>query len=144
MLALDVNILVSAFRPDAEDHTSLRLWLEAAVAAPEPVGVSDAVLGGAVRILTDHRVFTRPTPTEVALTQAGDLRRQEGVVTLVPGPRHWELFEGLCRQAGARGNLVADAQHAAIALEHGATWISKDRDFARFTGLRWRHPLDGG
>ncbi|MCM0640528.1 PIN domain-containing protein [Cellulomonas wangsupingiae] len=40
----------------------------------------------------------------------------------------------LCRAADARGNLVADAQHAAVAIEHGATWVSQDRDFARFPG----------
>ena len=42
----------------------------------------------------------------------------------------------------ARGSIVADAQHAALAIEHGCEWISFDRDFSRFPGLRWRHPLD--
>ena len=55
-------------------------------------------------------------------------------------PRHWELVARLCREADARGNLVADAQHAAVAIENGATWVSLDRDFARFPGLRWVVP----
>ena len=38
--------------------------------------------------------------------------------------------------------LSTDAYHAALAIEHGAEWITTDRDYARFTGLRWRHPLD--
>ncbi len=142
MLALDVNIIVSAFRTDAPDHGQMRAWLAGVVNDPEPVGISDAVLGGAVRILTHPRVFSPVTPLDDALAEATTLRDHDGVVTLVPGSRSWEIFDGLCRSGDARGNLVADAQHAAVAVEHGATWISKDRDFARFAGLRWRHPLD--
>jgi predicted nucleic acid-binding protein len=37
----------------------------------------------------------------------------------------------------------ADAYFAALAIEHGCEWITADRGFARFPGLRWRHPLDG-
>lgn len=120
----------------------MREWLEGAVDAPELVGLSDEVLAGVVRILTNVRVFTVPTPLPHALSEAAKLREHPGVVTLSAGPRHWEIFDRLCRSADARGNLVADVQHAAVAVEHGATWISKDRDFARFPGLRWRHPLD--
>lgn len=142
MLALDVNVIVSAFRADAPDHQQMRAWIEGAVNDAEPVGISDAVMEAVVRILTHPRIFNPVTPLLEALTQTADLRGHEGVVTLIPGARHWEIFERLCQRADARGNLVADAQHAAIAIEHGATWISKDRDFARFDELRWRHPLD--
>ena len=142
MLALDVNVIVSAFRSDAPDHEQMRAWLETAVMDPEPVGISDAVLGGVIRILTHRRVFDPATPLSGALSEAQRLRDHAGVVTLTPGARHWEVFDRLCRSADVRGNLVADAQHAAVAVEHGATWISKDRDFARFASLRWRHPLD--
>lgn len=142
MLALDVNVIVSAFRADAPDHAVMRDWLETAVDDVEPVGISDAVLAGAVRILTHPRVFHPPALLDDVLREATRLRDHTGVVTLAPGPRHWQVFGDLCRSAGARGNLAADAQDAAVAVEHGATWISKDRDFARFPGLRWRHPLD--
>ena len=56
----------------------------------------------------------------------------------------YELFVAACRAARARDKLVADAYHAALAVEHGCEWITADGDFARFPGLRWRHPLDGG
>jgi predicted nucleic acid-binding protein len=29
----------------------------------------------------------------------------------------------------------------AVAIEHGCEFVSTDRDFRRFPGLRWRHPL---
>jgi predicted nucleic acid-binding protein len=62
-------------------------------------------------------------------------------VTLVPGERHWDIFQRLCREANAKGNLIPDAYLAALAIESGAEWITTDRDYARFPGLRWRHPL---
>lgn len=143
MIALDVNVVLSALRTDAADHEGMRDWLQQSVDDPELVGVSDAVLGAVVRILTNPRAFKTPTPLAQAMAQAAALRAHIGVMTLAPGPQHWGIFQRLCLAAKARGNDVADAQHAALAIEHGATWISKDRDFARFPGLRWRHPLQG-
>ena len=58
-----------------------------------------------------------------------------------PGNRHWEIFTRLCREAEVKGNLIADAYLAALAIESGSEWITTDRDYARFPGLRWRHPL---
>jgi predicted nucleic acid-binding protein len=65
----------------------------------------------------------------------------EHAVTIAPGPRHWEIFSKLCREADARGNLVADAYLAALAIEFGSEWISTDGDYARFPALKWRRPF---
>lgn len=140
MIIPDVNILIGAFRRDAPGHQRLRSWLERAVAAPELLGLTDAVLGAVVRITTNPRVFATPSSLDETIAQIDALRAADGVARVVPGPRHWEVFSGLCRSADARGNLVADAQHAAVAIELGATWVTLDRDFARFPGLRWRAP----
>lgn len=142
MILPDVNVLVGAFRADAPQHGALRAWLEGAVADPEDLGLTDAVLAGTVRVLTHPRVFARPTPLDVALGQVADLLAADGVVRITPGPRHWALVDELCRAADARGNLVPDAAHAAVAVEHGALWVTLDRDFARFPRLRWASPLD--
>jgi uncharacterized protein len=58
-----------------------------------------------------------------------------------PGPRHWDIFIRLCREANATGNLVQDAWLAALAIEWGCEWITADRGFNRFNGLRWRSPI---
>lgn len=142
MILPDVNVLVGAFRSDAPHHDRLRTWLEDAVAAPEDLGLTDAVLAGTVRVLTHPRVFARPTALDVALAQVAALRGADGVVRAAPGPRHWDLVDRLCRAGDARGNLVPDAGHAAVAIEHGALWVTLDRDVARFPGLRWASPLD--
>jgi uncharacterized protein len=58
---------------------------------------------------------------------------------ITPSRRHWDLFTALCRDIN--GPLVADAYIAALAIEHGCELVTTDGDFARFPGLRWRHPL---
>jgi predicted nucleic acid-binding protein len=60
---------------------------------------------------------------------------------VAPGERHWELFERMCGEGSARGNLVSDAYLAALVVDSGSELVTTDRDFARFPGLRWRHPL---
>jgi len=78
------------------------------------------------------------------LAFADALRSQPNAVIVAPGPRHWEIFDRLCRHVEARGNLVPDAYLAALAIESGSEWITAVRDFSRFPGLRWRHPLAAG
>lgn len=106
--------------------------------------MSELVLSGFVRVATHPRIFSPPAPVDRALAFATALRMQPNAVLLTPGPRHWEIFERLCLAAGAKGNLVADAYLAALAIETGSDWITSDRDFSRFPGLRWRHPLAEG
>ncbi len=58
-----------------------------------------------------------------------------------PGPEHWRIFNNLCRTKRATGNLVQDAWWAALAIESGCEWVTSDRDFARFPGLKWSTPF---
>jgi len=104
--------------------------------------MADIVLSGFIRIVTHPRVFQEPTPLETALAFAADVRDRPNCIAVYPGERHWEIFTRLCSQAQVRGNMVADAYLAALAVESGSEWITTDRDYARFPGLRWRHPLN--
>lgn len=141
MILIDVNVLVYAHRPDAEDHTQYRNWLDNALNSEASFGVSDLVLSSVIRIITNPRIFAKPTPLHLAIQFAESLRYHEACVLTAPGEKHWGIFRRLCEAAGARGNIVSDAFHAALAIEFGAEWITADRDYARFPGLRWRHPL---
>ena len=120
----------------------MREWLDAVVAGTAAFAVSELALSGVVRIATHPRIFEDPTPTATALAFVARLLALPHSVPLRPGPRHFAIFSSLCDRTGARGNLVADAYHAALAIEHGCEWVTLDRDFARFPGLRWRNPLD--
>lgn len=142
MRCVDVNVLVFAHRPESPDHEAHRLWLDAARAAPEPLGLSDFVASGFLRVVTHPRVFREPTPLGVALEFVDALRASPATTAVAPGDRHWGIFTDLCRRVGAKGNVVPDAYLAALAVEQGSVWVSADRGFARFPGLRWAHPLD--
>ncbi|MBN1345622.1 MAG: type II toxin-antitoxin system VapC family toxin [Phycisphaerae bacterium] len=141
MLLPDVNVLVYAFRTEHPQHAAFRAWLERLITGREAYGITDLVLSGFVRIVTHPRVFQNPDPLESALRFADQIRGQSHCVLITPGPRHWDIFRELCQHAQAKGNLVPDAYLAALAIESGSEWITSDRDYARFPGLRWRHPL---
>ena len=141
MILIDVNVMVYAQRPDAVDHAKYRKWLEETLDSGSICGLSDVALSGVVRIVTHPRIFPDPTPLDVALGFVNYLREHSGCVLVSPGEGHWGIFARLCTGAGAKGNLVSDAYFAALAIESGAEWITADRDYARFPGLRWRHPL---
>lgn len=142
MVLFDINILVHAWRPGAERHDDFRRWLEQAVRSQESFGLSDLVLSGFLRVTTNPRIFGRPSQRAAAFDFVQTLRTRPNAVLFTPGARHWSIFLDLCEKVNARGNLIPDAYHAALAIEHGCEWITTDRDFARFPGLRWRHPLD--
>lgn len=141
VLLPDVNVLVYAHREDAPHHKPCRDWLETLVNGPESFAFSELVLSGFLRVVTHPKVFARPSPLADALTFAEQLRSQPNAVAIAPGQRHWTIFQTLCVDAGTKGNLVADAYLAAMAIEAGCEWVTTDRDFSRFKGLRWRHPL---
>ena len=137
----DVNVLVYAFREDAPGHREWRRWLEELVEGPEPFALSDHVLAGFLRVVTHPRVFDPPTPLGAALAFAEALRSRPNAVVVTPGPRHWEILTRLSQESGARGNPLPDAWLAALAIEQGCAFITADRGFARFAGLRWSRPV---
>lgn len=141
MVLPDVNVLVHAHRSDAVHHEACRGWLESVLASDEAYGISDLVLSGFVRVVTHPAVFNPPSSIREALAFAHEVMAPENAVSIAPGPRHWDIFSKLCEDSDARGNLVADAYLAALAIESGSEWISTDGDYARFRGLKWRRPF---
>jgi hypothetical protein len=140
MKLLDVNVLVQAHREDSDDHVEVLGWLQDQLSRPPGVAVTELVLSGFLRVVTHPRIFKEVTPLAQALAFVDDFRQRTQVRILHPGKRHWEIFVQLCVKGDARGNLIPDAYHAAIAIEHGLEWITFDRGFARFPGLRWSLP----
>lgn len=140
MILPDVNILVSAFREDAFAHEETKEWLEARINQPSPYGMADRVMEGFVRITTHPRIFNIPSPVEAALEFCATLTGRENCVRVNPGPRHWGLFLDLALATNATGNDVADAWLAALAIEAGSEWITRDSGFSRYPNLNWRAP----
>jgi hypothetical protein len=139
---LDINVLIYAHRTDASlEHAAYANWLEEIARGQEPYAVTQAVLAGLVRIVTNRPIFPDPSTHDQVFGFVHELIDRPNAQVFAPGPRHMEIFESLCRQTGAQGKLVGDAHYAAGAIEYGCTWITTDSDFSRFPGLRWSHPL---
>ena len=134
MNLFDVNILIYAHREDQTHHPFFRNRLESFIAGGAPFGLTPLVAGGFIRIVTHPSFPNGPTPLPQALAVIDSLASHTNAHWIHPGRRHWELLGHLCRATQATGKRVADAQHAAIAIEHAANWISRDSDFERFTG----------
>ena len=143
MTLLDVNVLVYAFRPDAPQHERYADYLETLINSDGAFGLADVVCSGFLRIATHPKIFSPPATVDEALEFIEPMRAQPNCFIISPGERHWSIFTGLCKEVNAKGNLIPDAYLAALAIESGSEWVTTDRDFARFPGLRWRHPLNG-
>lgn len=142
MLCLDVNVLVYAHRSDVPEHERYRSLVADWANGVQPVGLPGMVLSGFVRVVTNRRAFAVPTPTAEAWMFIEQLLDAPAAMLLQSSERHWTHFRRLANDIDARGPDVADAYLAAYALDNNATFLSADRGFARFSRLRWRHPLD--
>ena len=142
MLLPDVNVLIYAHLEDSTpDHREYAAWVTRMATGPEPFALSVLVLAGFVRIVTNPAVFKPPSTLDQSFAFVSSLTERPTCRIVVPGPNHLDIFEELCHQSRAKGKLIADAQHTAIAIEHGCTMVSTDSDFNRFPKLRWEHPL---
>ena len=141
MILPDVNVLLYAFRSDSTHHGPALRWVEDLVNSPEAYAMSPQVLASVVRLATHPRVFASPSRLDDALAFARVLMEQPHCTAVVPGPRHWGIFEEQCRRARVSGNLVQGAWYAALAIEAGCQWVTTDGDFARLPGLRWSRPF---
>lgn len=142
MIIPDINLLIYAYNCDAAKHARARQWLEDLLSSDEPVGIPWVVVGGFLRLMTHPSVLVVPLGIAQAVSHVRDWLGQANVQILEPGPKHLLLLEQALIEAGVGGNLVTDAQIAALALEYQATIHSNDSDFARFPGLRWHNPLE--
>jgi toxin-antitoxin system PIN domain toxin len=141
MMLVDVNLLLYAYNPRAADHADSKRWLETSLSGQQPVRFTWLSLWAFLRISTNPRVFERPLTMGEAEAAVAAWLAQPVVGILDPGERHWDILRTLTRHGQASGPLVMDAALAAIAIEHGATLCTTDRDFARFDGLKWENPL---
>ncbi len=142
MRSCDVNVLVYAYDVRHPRQGEYAAWIEDVANGPEGFGLPSVMLSGFIRIVTHPKVFLSPLTPERATEIADELRAAPAAVPMEPGRRHWSIFTELCRKVRAKGNTVPDAYLAALAIEHGCEWNTTDHGFARFPGLRWRHPLD--
>lgn len=143
MILCDANLLLYAYNSSAPEHPKAKAWLEKSLSSNRPFGLCWATIGAFLRLTTNRAVFPAPLSIDAAARAVDAWLARPMVVMVEPGPGYWQIARPLLETANARGPLVADALLAALALEHGATLATHDRDFRRFEGLELFDPLAG-
>ena len=142
MMLIDANLLIYAHYTASRSHRGSREWLERTLESGELVGLSWVTLLAFLRITTSARPFATPFTVEEASEIVSGWLSHPAVSMLEPSERHWTILSKLLADGQAVGPLMMDAHLAALAIEHGATLCTTDRDFTRFKGLRLLYPLD--
>ncbi len=140
---VDLNVLLYVINADAQHHRSARRWWENAINADEPVALTWIVIIGFLRISTSRRVYPNPLTADEALTHTKRWLDLPTITILQESKDHMIMLDQLIRNCGTAGNLTTDAHLACMAINHGATLVSYDRDFLRFPNLRWECPEPG-
>lgn len=141
MILTDANLLLYAYNLDAAEHARAREWFEEQLSTVALFCFSWQTITAFMRISTNPRAFPRPLSMKEAIAIVQEWLERPQSVILIPGERHWEIFLELLESGQATGPLVMDAHLAALAIEHGATLATSDRDFARFAGIQVINPL---
>ena len=136
-LAIDTNVLAHAQREELEKHDAAQALIGRLAAGDTPWAIPVFCIGEFLRVVTHRGVFDLPTPLDEALKVIDSLlMRSPSVRLLRSGDRYWRIFNRVALRANVSGNLVFDAQIAAVCLEHGfQTIVSEDRDMQRFEGI---------
>ena len=142
MKLLDANVLLYAYNRDSPHHEVCRVWLEESFNGQEPLALPWQTLLAFIRIATNPRATSHPLTGEQACNIVGQWLAHPNVTVPTAAERFWPLLCELVVEAQVSGPLLTDAALAALALEHGATLCSTDRDFRRFRGLRLQDPLE--
>lgn len=141
MILLDANLLVYAHVASLPQHEAARAWLDSRLNGTTAVGLPWPSLLSFIRLVSNPRIFERPESVADAWSSVEHWLSCRLVWIPQPTERHKEILGSLLTHATTRSNLVPDAHLAALAIDHGLTLCSTDRDFARFPGLHWDNPL---
>ena len=140
-MLIDANLLLFATDEDSPFHAKAGAWLSERLNGDQRVGLPWQSLGAFLRIATNPRIYERPLGPDQAWGHVETWLANDMVWTPDPTPRHAEVLGGLVKRYQISGDLIPDAQLAALAIEHGIDVCSADTDFARFTEVRWHNPL---
>ena len=137
MIAVDTNVLIYAHRLETEFHAAATVELVRLAEGTEPWALPVFCLTEFLRVVTHRRVFNPPSTISQAMDFIDGIVAAPTCHVALPGAEFLRHLETTVRRADARGNLMFDAQIAALCREHGiAEILTNDRDFERFDELR--------
>jgi uncharacterized protein len=141
-VAVDVNVLLYASDSESRFHSRAAELLQMLAAGSEIVYLFWPVVLGYLRVATHPSVFTAPLTFEAASANIASMLALPHVRAAGERDGFWLELQGITAGAGVRGNLVPDAQLAALVRQYEVGMLyTHDRDFRRFDGLRIRDPF---
>lgn len=132
MIMPDVSVLVYAHRVESERHSYFANYIKNLAEKNEPFALSELVVSGFLKIVTNSRIFKPASELNQALLFIKELKELPHSIFIRPESSHFEIFENLCLKYHVKGKMIADAYQAALAIEHGMEWVTADNDFSRF------------
>jgi uncharacterized protein len=141
VILLDANVLIYAYDETFVQHGAARRWLEDAFIEHDEIAIPLVSLLAFLRVMTNPGLFGEPMSVAQGAEIVSEWLARPNVGLAQPTRRHFELVAELARTGRVRGSMLMDAHLAALALEHGATLCTTDRDLARFKGLRLEDPI---
>src|SRR5512144_1509538 len=115
-MLIDANLLLFAVHRKSAFHPAARHWLTEQLNGPRRVGLPWQSLAAFLRISTHPRLFDRPFGPEEAWGFLEDCLSSPVAWIPSPGPDHARIVKDLLVGERIRGNLVADAFLAALAI----------------------------
>lgn len=140
-MLVDANILLFAVDERSPFGPPAAAWLEEQLNGARRVGLPWHSLGAFFRLITNPRAATDPLDPATAWRRVEEWLARDVVWVPQPTGQHATVLGRLVHRYRVSGNLMTDAQLAALAIEHGLTVCSADTDFARFTEITWLNPL---
>lgn len=142
MIAFDTNLLVYAHREENPWHAGAKKVLLEIAQSRDAWAIPWSCVHEFIGIVTNPRIFQKPTDMALALQFFNDLKRSSGLTMLAEDEGYLEILAMLCQKGKIQGALIHDARIAAVCLLHGVrTLYSADRDFGRFPALKVVNPL---
>jgi len=139
VIAVDTNILIYAHRGETELHEAAASRLVDLSEGAERWALPVFCVTEFLRVVTHPRVFDPASTVAQATAFIEGIASAPSCELLRPGAEFLEILIDTARRAETRGNLMFDAQIAALCREHGIdTVLTNDRDFDRFDPLRAR------
>lgn len=142
MILTDVNILLYAHNRADPRYDAASMWLRELLSSGTPACFCWETINGFIRVSTNPKAMPTPISLKDAFAVVRDWMGASNYLLLKPTDRHWGILTEVAAEANAVGSLFSDASLAALAIEHGATLATTDRDFRRFDRLRIVNPLD--
>ncbi len=139
-MLIDANLLLYAVDTQSPHHHAASTWLTAVLNGDRRVALPWQSIGAFVRIATHPKIMREPLTADGAAAYVDSWLACPVVWVPPTSSNTARIFTEILRQSGATGNLVPDAQLAALAIEHGLIVMSADTDFARFPDVRWENP----